>query len=296
MNQWSQDTYIRAYRFAAEAHNDQTVPGTDLPYLMHLSFVSMEVIAALVVEHIDHPDLAIQCALLHDTIEDTDIVYDDVKDMFGADVADGVLALSQDKHVAESKPRFERKMRQLEDSLERIKQQPREIWMVKLADRITNLQPPPSHWDDEKIANYKQGAELIHNELASASDYLGERLKKKIDGYNLDKPAIQYKVYRDDNFHYMDESERDFVAVFSSAEEAIDHAKQIVDRSLRWQRLQATDPNNAEELYGRYKDFGDDPFIRSEDPNFKFSAWEYAKESCRKIVEEDIKDKKLYDI
>ena len=58
--------------------------------------------------------------------------------------------------------------------------------------------------------------------------------------------------------------ERDFLGAFSSAQEAIDQAKQIVDRSLRWERLQATDPNNAEELYDRYKDFGDDPFIISD--------------------------------
>jgi len=39
---WSQDTYIKAYRFAAEAHNGQLVPGTTLPYLMHISMVAME--------------------------------------------------------------------------------------------------------------------------------------------------------------------------------------------------------------------------------------------------------------
>ena len=55
--------------------------------------------------------------------------------------------------------------------------------MVKLADRITILQPPPSHWNDEKIARYKKGAELIHRELASASEYLGERLRMKIGEY-----------------------------------------------------------------------------------------------------------------
>ena len=182
-NHWSQDTYIRTYRFAAEAHKGQLVPGTDLPYLMHLSFVTMEVIAALAVEQVDHPDLAVQCALLHDTIEDTDVTYDDVRDMFGTDVADGVLALSQDATIAALEPKAERKLLQLEDSVQRIKQQPKEIWMVKLADRITNLQPPPSHWNEEKIARYKEGAKLIHKELAPASVYLGQRLRMKIDGY-----------------------------------------------------------------------------------------------------------------
>ena len=62
-NHWSQDTYIKAYRFAAEAHNGQLVPGTTLPYIMHVSFVAMEITAALSVEPVNNPDLAVQCAL-----------------------------------------------------------------------------------------------------------------------------------------------------------------------------------------------------------------------------------------
>ena len=34
-----------------------------------------------------------------------------------------------------------------------MKTQPIEVWMVKLADRITNLLPPPAHWNEEKIEN-----------------------------------------------------------------------------------------------------------------------------------------------
>jgi len=59
--------------------------------------------------------------------------------------------------------------------------------MIKLADRITNLQPPPGHWNDEKIALYKEGTELIHKELASASEYLGERLRVRLMGMVNDK-------------------------------------------------------------------------------------------------------------
>jgi len=281
---WSQEKYIKAYRFAAEAHKGQLVPGTDLPYIMHLSLVSMEIMAALSVENDLDGDLAIQCALLHDTIEDPGIKYDKLRDEFGIRVADGVHALTKDESIGSDLSKQERKKLQMTDSLERIKKQPKEVWMVKLADRITNLQPPPLDWDQEKISNYKQEAKLIYDNLKDASKFLADRLKEKIDNYNLEKPAIQYKVYKDDNFHYMDESERDFVGVFSSAKEAISKAKHIVDRSLRWERLQATDPNDSEELYDRYKDFGDDPFIISEDPNCKFSAWTYAKERCRDIV------------
>ena len=57
---WSQDEYIRAHRFAAEAHNDQKFPGTDLPYLVHINLVAMETIAALQVEPEHNGDLGYQ--------------------------------------------------------------------------------------------------------------------------------------------------------------------------------------------------------------------------------------------
>lgn len=182
-NHWSQDTYIRAYRFAANAHNDQLVPGTSLPYIMHISLVAMEITAALAVEYVDNPDLAVQVALLHDTIEDTSVTYDDIKQQFGANVADGVMALTIDETIGPDLGKFERRWMQLEDYLRRIKQQPREIWMVKMADRITNLQPPPEHWDDRMIERYRKGAELIYKELGVACEFLRERLRVKIDGY-----------------------------------------------------------------------------------------------------------------
>ena len=183
-NQWSREKYFKALKFAAEAHKDQLMPGTELPYVVHVSLVAMEIISALAEEQVDKPNLAVQCALLHDCLEDTYIIYDEIVIQFGSYVADGVLALSKDGAIGTSEDEYKRDLLQLEDSLQRIIQQPREIWMVKLADRITNLQSTPGHWNDEKIERYKEGAELIHRELASASEVLGERLRVKIEGYN----------------------------------------------------------------------------------------------------------------
>jgi hypothetical protein len=47
LQNWSQESYIKALKKAAHAHQGQKFPGTNIPYIMHLSFVSMEVIAAL---------------------------------------------------------------------------------------------------------------------------------------------------------------------------------------------------------------------------------------------------------
>ena len=64
-----------------------------------------------------------------------------------------------------------------------FKEQPQEIWMVKLCDRITNLQPPPEHWHQNKIEAYKNEATLILENLGESSQYLANRLQDKMDDY-----------------------------------------------------------------------------------------------------------------
>ena len=173
---WSQDTFMRTYRFAAEAHLGQLVPGTEISYLMHLSTVSMEVIAALRTEPGHDEDLAVQCALLHDVIEDTTTTYSQVEAMFGGAVAEGVSALTKnDTLVKESRMR---------DSLDRIRLQPDAVWMVKLADRICNLQQPPHYWTSEKRVAYREEAKQILDALGTASPFLASRLRLKIEAYS----------------------------------------------------------------------------------------------------------------
>ncbi|SEA41105.1 HD domain-containing protein [Desulfuromusa kysingii] len=174
---WDQDTYLKAWNFASVIHRGQTIPGKDIPYLNHLGLVTMEATAAIARnQNIRNPNLLIQCALLHDSIEDTATTYTEIKSEFGLDVAAGVLALSKNKKLPT-------KQEQMLDSLTRIKQQPQEVWMVKLCDRITNLQPPPEHWHKEKILQYRDEAHVILEQLGKANQFLSARLKKKIDNY-----------------------------------------------------------------------------------------------------------------
>lgn len=172
---WSQETYLAAWRFAAAAHRQQKLPGTDLPYVVHIGAVAMEVIAACAVEPVAMPDLAIQCALLHDTIEDTDTTPDDLAARFGPAVLAGVQALS--KNPALPKPAA------MQDSLARIRRQPREVWMVKLADRISNLGDPPDHWSADKTERYRREATDILDTLGEASPFLAARLAQRIRDY-----------------------------------------------------------------------------------------------------------------
>jgi (p)ppGpp synthase/HD superfamily hydrolase len=175
MPNWSQESYIKAYRFAASAHLGQKVPGTEISYIMHLSFVCMEVIAALNAEQERDGNLAIQCALLHDTIEDTNTTFEQIQTEFGEAVANGVLALTKDNSLEKSL--------QMPNSLQRIHVQPPEISMVKLADRITNLQAPPHYWKEDKIVRYRAEAISIYEALKNASPSLATRLALKIENY-----------------------------------------------------------------------------------------------------------------
>lgn len=172
---WDPDAYLDALRFAADRHAGQRVPGTDLPYVVHVVAVAAEVMGALARERFVDPDLAVQCALLHDTIEDCGVAHADLAARFGGAVADGVAALSKDP----ARPKAER----MADSLRRIRAQPPEVWIVKLADRITNLAPPPAAWPPAKRAAYRDEAGEILRALAPASLHLADRLAARITRY-----------------------------------------------------------------------------------------------------------------
>ena len=175
---WNRDLYTTAWNFASRVHQGQLVPGTDIAYINHIGNVAMECLAVIGATEVEDPDLLIQCALLHDVIEDTDTGYEQVAAEFGAEVADGVAALSKNKNLDD-------KTAQMTDSLQRIRQQPQEVWMVKLADRISNLQPPPAHWDSAKMKRYRDEATAILQALGSASDFLAARLAQKIADYAI---------------------------------------------------------------------------------------------------------------
>ena len=175
MTTFTPDRYVTALRFAAVRHAGQRVPDSELPYLVHLTSVAAEVIAALGATRVADPDLAVQCALLHDCIEDTPTTRAEVVAAFGEPVAAGVHALTKDAALSKAEG--------MTDSLRRIRTQPREVWMVKLADRITNLAPPPSSWTPDKCARYRDEAITIADALGEASGALDARLRARIAAY-----------------------------------------------------------------------------------------------------------------
>jgi len=178
---WTPDAWHETWRFAAEAHHGQLVPGSQLPYIVHVAAVAMEVGNAIarrleLGQPVAQPDLAIQVALLHDVLEDTSVTLEQLRGRFGDAIAQGVAALSKDPTIAGKQAR-------MQDSLARIQTQPAEVWMVKLGDRITNLQAPPHFWTRQKICAYRAEAGEIHAQLGSACGVLGPRLLDKIAAY-----------------------------------------------------------------------------------------------------------------
>lgn len=177
---WSIDELQKVWHLAAKIHNGQKYggqkQGEQIEYLNHIGSVTFEVLAAVNVEKEMNADLAIRCAILHDSIEDTAQTYDKVEELFGKEVADGVMALTKNEEI-------EGKEEMMLDSLTRIKQQPKEVWAVKMADRICNLYAPPFYWTKEKKIKYQEEAKLIHRELKEGNRYLAQRLEKKIEDY-----------------------------------------------------------------------------------------------------------------
>jgi len=177
---FEQDLFKRALDFAAWAHGDQKVPGSGFPYVVHVTKVAMEVIAATEGAAPSERNLGIACALLHDTVEDCPAearsnVRTRLKAEFGDAVAAGVEALTKDQGLP--------KVAAMADSLRRLQAQPPAVRLVKLADRITNLEPPPHDWTAEKRRAYREEARLILGGLAGSSPVLEARLRQKIEAY-----------------------------------------------------------------------------------------------------------------
>jgi (p)ppGpp synthase/HD superfamily hydrolase len=168
------DRYHRALRLAAWAHHGQVTKFGD-PYITHPVAAAMEVAAAQAAGEVFDVDLALLCALLHDTVEKSDVTVKMIKKDFGKRVARGVEAMTKRDDLPKSE--------QLRDSLTRILQQPEEVAIAKLADRISSMLPPGSDWPVARVEKLKNNAEMILETLGGASDYLAHRLAEKIALY-----------------------------------------------------------------------------------------------------------------
>jgi GTP pyrophosphokinase len=120
----------RAYVFSVQKHGSQKRASGD-PYFSH----PIEVAGILTDLYLD--DQTIVTALLHDTIEDTLVTYEEIEGAFGKDVArlvDGVTKLSKIEAQSENERAAENLRKFLLAMSDDIR-----VLLVKLADRLHNM-------------------------------------------------------------------------------------------------------------------------------------------------------------
>ena len=153
----------RAIAFATKAHSGTLRKKDGIPYILH----PMEV--ASIAGGITTDVEVLTAALLHDTVEDTDVTLDTIKSQFGDRVAALVASETEDKRRDRS---------------------PAETWMQRKMESLAALRnavDPGVHvlWLSDKLANMRSFARQYEKE--------GDRMWKD---YNQTDPAQQAWYYR----------------------------------------------------------------------------------------------------
>ena len=123
-----------AIEVAAEAHHGQYRKGTNTPYITHPYAVGLILMGAGCTEDI------IIAGILHDTVEDTDLTLDFIRERFGETVANIVDSCSEDKTLRWRARKTER--------IEALRTASPEVCTVICADKLHNLRTIISEYDD----------------------------------------------------------------------------------------------------------------------------------------------------
>jgi guanosine-3',5'-bis(diphosphate) 3'-pyrophosphohydrolase len=119
---------------------------------------------------VDDP-LVLAAALLHDTIEDTDTTWQELRGAFGEEIADVVLELTDTKWLDKT-TRKRLQVQKASTSSDRAK-------LVKLADKICNLRDmlasPPAEWSLERQQKYFDWAKEVVDRIRGVHPELERR-------------------------------------------------------------------------------------------------------------------------
>jgi GTP pyrophosphokinase len=121
----------KAFEVSVEAHKDMRRKSGE-PYIYHPLAV-----AKIAAEELGLDTLAIVCALLHDTVEDTYITLDDIQNLFGKKertIIDGLTKISgvfDHQNTSQQAENFRKMLLTLSDDVRVI--------LIKLADRLHNM-------------------------------------------------------------------------------------------------------------------------------------------------------------
>src|SRR5213083_73470 len=176
-------TIRMAFEMAAEAHKSMRRKSGE-PYILHPLAV-----ARICVEEIGLGVRSTICALLHDTVEDTDITLEDVEREFGNEIArivDGLTKISNviDVNASQQAENFKKILLTLTDD-------PRVI-LIKLADRLHNMRTLDHMKSDKQL------------KISSETVYVYAPLAHRMGLYNikteLEDLSMKYlepEAYRD---------------------------------------------------------------------------------------------------
>jgi len=166
----------KAFNIALEAHKDQRRKSGE-PYIYHPIAV-----ARICAEEIGLGTTSVTSALLHDTVEDTELTLDDVRDLFGPTVAtivDGLTKISGVQFQTESMQaeNFRKVLLTLAEDVRVI--------LIKLADRLHNMRTLESMARDKQL------------KIASETLFLYAPLAHRLGLYNikteLEDLALKFK-------------------------------------------------------------------------------------------------------
>jgi len=168
MKRDSAKALVDAIAFAADKHRRQRRKDAEAsPYINH----PIALARVLTVEAGLSDPLLLAAAVLHDTLEDTETTYEELRERFGAAVASTVLEVSDDKTL----PKEERKRLQIEHAAHIS----RRAKLVKLADKICNVRDvassPPHGWPLERRREYFDWAKAVVDRMRGTQRKL-ERL------------------------------------------------------------------------------------------------------------------------
>ncbi len=125
------DLLDRAIIFAVKAHHNSERRGKGFPYIVH-PMEAVEIVATITS---DQELLA--AAVLHDTVEDTDVTLEDIRHEFGDRVA-SIVEAESDKNiegVSETDTWMERK----QAAIDRLRQAPLDAKIVAMGDKLSNM-------------------------------------------------------------------------------------------------------------------------------------------------------------
>src|SRR6267154_5131596 len=156
---------IRAIEFAVQKHRMQRRKDSEAsPYINH----PIALMHVLCIDGGITDQLVLAAAALHDTIEDTETTEEELRTIFGEEITQIVVEMTDNKSL----PKEVRKRLQIEHA----HRMSREGALVKLADKLCNLRDvaanPPLGWCLERQVGCFDWAKAAVDGLPRVSEYL----------------------------------------------------------------------------------------------------------------------------